>query len=85
MPDTSDNPTHAATLISSDGARQTALAAVVAEWDSNYGPVPQIMASTLQRQTDIQYFRRLLTSALAAGASPIPYMNALRELGTGGQ
>jgi hypothetical protein len=57
----------------------------------NYSGVPQAVAvpvaplpQSVVRQISIDHFRRLRASAIANGISPSCYIDALRDLGTGG-
>ncbi len=65
-----ENAVHNTALTVAEGVRQAALAAATT------------MAAA--RTADIVFHRAGLTSALANGIQPHPWMNALRELGTGG-
>jgi hypothetical protein len=57
----------------------------------NYSGVPQAVGvpvaplpQSVVRQISIDHFRRLRASAIANGISPSCYVDALRDLGTGG-
>jgi len=85
---------HDNAVLAAEGIRQAAIAAFVVSGEaattllvSPQAPGGVTPQNGLQRATvaaEITYNRTCLASARANGANPSPYMEALRNLGTGG-
>jgi hypothetical protein len=80
----SGNPTHDANALLSEMLRMQDLGPPTVTNHSSAGPAglfPPPVTAAQARFADVNHFRRLLSSALATGASPSTYLDALRSLG----
>jgi hypothetical protein len=66
----SGNATHDANCLQAEGVRQAAIAVATTQ--------------SAAKAADIAAFRTMLASAIANTCGPTQFINALRELGTGG-
>ena len=80
-----ENPVHRSLVNASEMVRQNDVAAALNPPFAGYDPHPPVITGAAGvKAADIAHARRCLASAIANSASPVPYITALRELGTGG-
>jgi hypothetical protein len=84
MSDASAAAAHAANILAAEQLRQRDIGPAAVQNNSGVGTPAVLLPSlpqTARTAIDVAFYRRCLASAIANGASPAVYLQALRSLG----